>query len=1079
MPAPASRRSLAARRCTRKLSELDDDIDDKENSLNDSLTGRRRSRILNNSLNGIDEPIQTPKQLVDLYQKTLELATQGKINIKNAFNIPLVERLPQILNVIALDDKDNHNLGPNFVKAGSVIDTSAKIYGFRVDALHTETQKLSGNILNTDEEELPNGTIKEEGRTDIDSENIHCEEGEIKKPIRRNKAKTTTFILTDLSKITLEHEFQFRPLQSPHICQWRGGIGADSIYAEMVSNTMYSSSDYPLIDGFTNVNIQIDEQETKINNILDNTINHMIDLILLRSVIKINEGHDHVLGRNFFFKFNFIVFFFFVGNSTLREFVFNEIPSSSFIDTIHETCLVQMDESINKSCITNDDIDNNNYDDGYNHEELIHAAIEDLNDDPSHANEVFKNALNELSNPEPSTMYSNLGNFQSQQSINSNLPLSSSFMSTMSFVDQMPNLLNSKDGQSEYSYFDATKLKLFAGPNIWKFTNLLNITQPITNISIVQHQQAPVTPHKITGIIREGPKRNIRIDIFNQISIEQIMLNYNNNGRDKKSISTSQSSLLLRIREKSLNQMQLARKIRPLNDLINFYNFPNLNIEYLNLINQRKVLQQQQKQHYYDQDDYDHDDNHHIDDENSFILTSSNSNMTDQQQKNNETADQMFHGVPLNDIPNLFQAAPTVKDMQDINDVGHTFMIKPFKYDSSNPNLEPEPIHGMGNYFDIWNDDYVHLPCSPFNNDGTQKWPIIQQKLIQLKQKCDEKTATVNDIKIAIEESNGTSFEIGCLEHLLNQVYSAEERAQFISIILSKMISLALDVGNICSQPPPLLRNGTYRSVTMSQRQAGSLLACAFFCLFPHQFNDQISNQHQTYQSINFIHLFRSGSPWKLEKLKCILHYFRRICEDMPKGVLTFRRFALPDAWIPKWIESQKPLCKIHLRKDTTIEDMHGLLQVDFANEFIGGGVMNEGIVQEEIRFTICTEMLVSVLICQVMLSNECIFLIGCEQYVTYSGYARTFKAKDNFIDKTPKDSWGRKLSHVVAMDAINYLNPLNQYTIESMNRELIKAYTCFRIPKSMENFMFGVATGKWGCGAFNGDAQLKGMSYQ
>ncbi|CAF1238915.1 unnamed protein product [Rotaria sp. Silwood1] len=601
MPAPASRRSLAARRCTRKLSELDDDIDDKENSLNDSLTGRRRSRILNNSLNGIDEPIQTPKQLVDLYQKTLELATQGKINIKNAFNIPLVERLPQILNVIALDDKDNHNLGPNFVKAGSVIDTSAKIYGFRVDALHTETQKLSGNILNTDEEELPNGTIKEEGRTDIDSENIHCEEGEIKKPVRRNKAKTTTtFILTDLSKITLEHEFQFRPLQSPHICQWRGGIGADSIYAEMVSNTMYSSSDYPLIDGFTNVNIQIDEQETKINNILDNTINHMIDLILLRSVIKINEGHDHVLG-----------------NSTLREFVFNEIPSNSFIDTIHESCLVQMDESINKSCITNDDIDNNNYDDGYNHEELIHAAIEDLNDDPSHANEVFKNALNELSNPEPSTMYSNLGNFQSQQSINSNLPLSSSFMSTMSFVDQMPNLLNSKDGQSEYSYFDATKLKLFAGPNIWKFTNLLNITQPITNTSIVQHQQAPVTPHKITGIIREGPKRNIRIDIFNQISIEQIMLNYNNNnGRDKKSISTSQSSLLLRIREKSLNQMQLARKIRPLNDLTNFYNFPNLNIEYLNLINQRKVLQQQQKQHYYDQDDYDHDDNHHIDDEN-------------------------------------------------------------------------------------------------------------------------------------------------------------------------------------------------------------------------------------------------------------------------------------------------------------------------------------------------------------------------------------------------------------------------------------------------------------------------------
>jgi hypothetical protein len=103
----------------------------------------------------------------------------------------------------------------------------------------------------------------------------------------------------------------------------------------------------------------------------------------------------------------------FLGNQTLRDFVFNETPSGSFINTIHESCLGQVDESINKSFVNNDDIDN---DDGYNHEELIHAAIEDLNDDPSHTNEIFKNALNELSNQDPSTIHSNLGNFQSQQS---------------------------------------------------------------------------------------------------------------------------------------------------------------------------------------------------------------------------------------------------------------------------------------------------------------------------------------------------------------------------------------------------------------------------------------------------------------------------------------------------------------------------------------------------------------------------------------------------------------------------------------------------------------------------------------
>ena len=62
-------------------------------------------------------------------------------------------------------------------------------------------------------------------------------------------------------------------------------------------------------------------------------------------------------------------------------------------------------------------------------------------------------------------------------------------------------------------------------------------------------------------------------------------------------------------------------------------------------------------------------------------------------------------------------------------------------------------------------------------------------------------------------------------------------------------------------------------------------------------------------------------------------------------------------------------------------------------------------------------------------------------------------------------------------MDAIYYENPSAQYTVENMYRELIKAYTCFRIPTSLQHLMFGIATGNWGCGAFNGVRQLKGMN--
>src|SRR4051812_48676138 len=96
-----------------------------------------------------------------------------------------------------------------------IIHFSAKIYGFRVDALHTETQKLSGNFLNVDEESATDGTTKPDGQTDDNNENLDSEQNEIKKPKARIKPKMTTFILTDLSKITLEHEFDFRPLQPP------------------------------------------------------------------------------------------------------------------------------------------------------------------------------------------------------------------------------------------------------------------------------------------------------------------------------------------------------------------------------------------------------------------------------------------------------------------------------------------------------------------------------------------------------------------------------------------------------------------------------------------------------------------------------------------------------------------------------------------------------------------------------------------------------------------------------------------------------------------------------------------------
>ena len=47
--------------------------------------------------------------------------------------------------------------------------------------------------------------------------------------------------------------------------------------------------------------------------------------------------------------------------------------------------------------------------------------------------------------------------------------------------------------------------------------------------------------------------------------------------------------------------------------------------------------------------------------------------------------------------------------------------------------------------------------------------------------------------------------------------------------------------------------------------------------------------------------------------------------------------------------------------------------------------------------------MLVSLLVCEKMEANECIFLIGCERYSSYRGYGQTFKFAGDYQDATYK----------------------------------------------------------------------------
>ncbi|CAF3038523.1 unnamed protein product [Rotaria sp. Silwood2] len=350
---------------------------------------------------------------------------------------------------------------------------------------------------------------------------------------------------------------------------------------------------------------------------------------------------------------------------------------------------------------------------------------------------------------------------------------------------------------------------------------------------------------------------------------------------------------------------------------------------------------------------------------------------------------------------------------------------KPWKFNENRPDIKPMPIKGSYTDYDYWDEDHVRMPCSKHYayKNGQLIWPIISQHLTSLQKKCENHTVKFKDLK-----------------------------------------------------SPPLLKIATNRSVTMSQEQAAALLACAFFCLFPYRSYPSPTKEYEHFQDPNFETLYRDVRQNKLEKLKCILHYFNRVTENMPNGVITFQRVSLPKDRFPSWRELNIGLCDLSMTTGKKIEDIKNVLQVDFANKYIGGGVLGGGCVQEEIRFTICPEMLVSLLVCEVMDKNECIFLIGCERYSSYKGYADSFEYAGDYRDNTPRDGWGRKWCHVIAMDAVYFRNPSDQYDMKLVERELLKAYTGFRPREDEADYKFGIATGNWGCGAFHGDKQLKGI---
>lgn len=368
--------------------------------------------------------------------------------------------------------------------------------------------------------------------------------------------------------------------------------------------------------------------------------------------------------------------------------------------------------------------------------------------------------------------------------------------------------------------------------------------------------------------------------------------------------------------------------------------------------------------------------------------------------------------------------------------------------------------------------DVLELPC-----DHLAHWSRVQR--------LADKPA-IDSVKTLAQRmrsySRSMPTSLGGLEHALDR-RGDPVRLAFFERTLPFIVWLALELPTKRERMPsgklPMLRQMSRVQVSLPRDLVACLLANMFLCTFAEPTN-------RAMPSPSFQNLLSNPYPQEVAKLEMFVHFFERLAvEGLPQGVLCIDRVVGTALSYAEWTASNQPLiCMDVAERMVGFEEAPGLAHADFANMFIGGGVLSGGCVQEEIRFAICPELCVSMLLCPCMRPQEAIQLQGAEQFSAYTGYAFNLRYAGDHRDSSEIDpSDGSVRSSVLAMDAIDFRfgrvdgSMQGQLSCVNMCRELNKSLAAFTpVNEAALQEHPVIATGNWGCGAFRGDAPLKAL---
>eukprot|EP00908_Phaeocystis_cordata_P025790 Transcript_8271.p1 GENE.Transcript_8271~~Transcript_8271.p1 ORF type:complete len:414 (+),score=126.99 Transcript_8271:217-1458(+) len=244
------------------------------------------------------------------------------------------------------------------------------------------------------------------------------------------------------------------------------------------------------------------------------------------------------------------------------------------------------------------------------------------------------------------------------------------------------------------------------------------------------------------------------------------------------------------------------------------------------------------------------------------------------------------------------------------------------------------------------------------------------------------------------------------------------------------------------------------KSFSLTRRQTACLLAHSFFGSLKRPADVQPNDWRFTVVDL-FVGTARSPNS-----AITFLNYFAALGKHgVHDGAVTVERQGYrsgPSPW--DWATSERPLCSVAIA-DGALEDSPAELHVEFANAFVGGGVMTGDFAMEELLFLVKPELMIAMALENRMVDTEAVCVAGALQYSLTSGFGSSFEFAGDYDGRR-----GGPPPRVCAIDAVRGGGPA--MTEPALLRDMNKARVAFSGARE-------VATGHWGCGAFGNNHDL------